>query len=760
MLVEIVRQGPAVGRLWTLGDRVVIGRWDSRGEGPSRIGARWGGQPIEPPFARVSVACGDGECATVVLFRAPASAAPVAGVAIVDQKGASVAELSAESGTVQPLDLDALFDRIEPQHRVRVLKTVLDFLCGPARGDGSGHVEACRGLIARLSRRPGPLRPIADLTDRLVLCRGQLPAGFGAVTSVIAVGATWVRQVPFPAEPEAGPSKAGFQPFHLVVERGFVRDDTLIVLFGRNGMACRGVVAAAESRPELLPWLEREPAAGAAARSYLLKCLSLGAAIDDKAAARMREIQLCLPLPRRHVADAGKPIAAGIDLAISHGVGGVFAAGWLRDSHGMVEAVRAVSPVGGTRVLDAPMHRFPRDDKTSKGAEGGTGFVMYQPGDDTAMPLYQYRFELLLQSGAVVELVPPLPPSQLAEARSAVLNAIPGPHLTDAALEGCIGPAAARLHAAHLATRRSPEVIVMHDRTGAPRHSVIVPLYRNLDFLRFQMGAFAVDPVMRNAELIYVLDSPEQRGVVEHLLVGLNRLYDLRLKLVVQSANFGFSAANNAGAETAEGERLVFVNSDVIPDRPGWLDILDHALDIDAGVGAVGPKLLFDDQSLQHAGMYFGHDARGRWLNMHYHKGMPRDFPLACTQRPVPAVTGACVMVPKALYDHVGGFCEDYIIGDYEDSDLCLRVRAAGYEIVYVPEAELYHLERQSITQHVGYTRGAACLYNGRLHAQRWDADMTALMARFAPGAAAAGPKADDTPVTGQNWAMLRAWAS
>jgi GT2 family glycosyltransferase len=80
---------------------------------------------------------------------------------------------------------------------------------------------------------------------------------------------------------------------------------------------------------------------------------------------------------------------------------------------------------------------------------------------------------------------------------------------------------------------------------------------------------------------------------------------------------------------------------------------------------------------------------------------------------------------------------EDYIIGDYEDSDLCLKLRAAGAAIAYVPQAELWHFERRSIAAHRGYTRTLASLYNRRLHHARWDSAITALMAGFGQDRAA-----------------------
>jgi GT2 family glycosyltransferase len=202
------------------------------------------------------------------------------------------------------------------------------------------------------------------------------------------------------------------------------------------------------------------------------------------------------------------------------------------------------------------------------------------------------------------------------------------------------------------------------------------------------------------------------------------------------AANAGYAAANNTGARYASGRALLLLNSDVVPERSGWLAPFVAALDEDTRVGAVGPKLLFEDGSLQHAGMYFARDLRGAWYNDHFHKGFPRDYAPASVRREVPAVTGAALLVRRSLFEEVGGFTEDFIIGDYEDSDLCLKARRAGFTITYVPTVELYHFERRSIRLHAGYTRTVAAAYNRRLHSLRWSNAMAELM-----GEGAAKPK-------------------
>ena len=244
------------------------------------------------------------------------------------------------------------------------------------------------------------------------------------------------------------------------------------------------------------------------------------------------------------------------------------------------------------------------------------------------------------------------------------------------------------------------------------------PVHRRLDELRA-------------ADLVFVLDSPEQRAEAESLLRGLAALHGLPVRLAVMPQNRGYAAACNAGAALARADVLLFLNSDVLPAAPGWLPPLLDRLRRDRRLAAAGPKLLFDDGSVQHAGMVFRRDAAGEWFNDHRCKGFPRSHPDAASPCRVPAVTGAALCVRRPAFEAAGGFSTDYVIGDFEDSDLCLKLRGAGGEIAYEPAAELFHFERQSVSAHEGHARTLAGAYNRRLHHRRWGAAMAALAERF-----------------------------
>ena len=106
------------------------------------------------------------------------------------------------------------------------------------------------------------------------------------------------------------------------------------------------------------------------------------------------------------------------------------------------------------------------------------------------------------------------------------------------------------------------------------------------------------------------------------------------------------------------------------------------------------------------------------WGNQHYFKGMHRSFPAANVARTVPAITAACMMIDRDLYEQAGGLSHGYVQGGYEDSDLCLRLIELGRQNWYMPGAELYHLEAQSYPSDF---RKMATRYNMWLHTNTWN---------------------------------------
>jgi GT2 family glycosyltransferase len=269
---------------------------------------------------------------------------------------------------------------------------------------------------------------------------------------------------------------------------------------------------------------------------------------------------------------------------------------------------------------------------------------------------------------------------------------------------------------------------------AAPLTSLVIPLYRRIDFLEHQLAQFVRDPELCRADLVYVLDSPELADALHGQALQLGRLYRVPFRIVYLKTNVGFAGATNAGVEQARGRFLVLFNSDVLPDRPGWLgQMAAFALKMPR-LGALGPKLVYEDETLQHAGMYFlRQPGAAVWENAHYYKGLHRNFPAAQETRIVPAVTGACLMIRDDRYQEVGGLHNLFIQGDYEDSDLCLRLSQKGYDNWYLADCELYHLEGQS---YPGPLRSLVYQVNSWQHTELWGKYIEEIMSRMMPRAA------------------------
>ncbi|HEX8394661.1 MAG TPA: glycosyltransferase family 2 protein [Longimicrobium sp.] len=166
------------------------------------------------------------------------------------------------------------------------------------------------------------------------------------------------------------------------------------------------------------------------------------------------------------------------------------------------------------------------------------------------------------------------------------------------------------------------------------------------------------------------------------------------LRMVAYAGPFNVAEKMNLGAAHAAGEHLLFLNDDVEVITPGWLRaMLEYSQQ--EPIGAVGAKLRFPDGSIQHAGVALAPNAAPG----HVHYNIPRageaNVPELSAPRNYSAVTGACMMTRAGVFREVNGFDADFPV-NYNDVDYCLRVRAAGYRVVFTPFAELFHFESVS----------------------------------------------------------------
>jgi O-antigen biosynthesis protein len=167
-----------------------------------------------------------------------------------------------------------------------------------------------------------------------------------------------------------------------------------------------------------------------------------------------------------------------------------------------------------------------------------------------------------------------------------------------------------------------------------------------------------------------------------------------RCQVYQWSKPFNYSALNNFGVQHARGEQLLFLNNDVEVIQPDWLTaMLEHAQRPE--VGAIGARLLYADGHIQHAGVVVGINRVAANAFRSWPGEAMGSLRLADLTRNTSAVTGACMMVPRRIFDEVGGFDENLRVV-LNDVDLCLKIRERGYLVVYTPHALLYHYEGSS----------------------------------------------------------------
>lgn len=242
-----------------------------------------------------------------------------------------------------------------------------------------------------------------------------------------------------------------------------------------------------------------------------------------------------------------------------------------------------------------------------------------------------------------------------------------------------------------------------------PTCSIIIPVFNNCFFTRLCLQALRACRRSDPAFEIIVIDN----GSTDGTRAALDEFANDIARVVTNDSNLGFAIASNQGAGAARGEFLVFLNNDVIVN-PGWLNAMVGAMRGEPVIGAVGVRLLYPDGTIQHAGVIF---APGGYPN-HAFCGRPGDWPAALRSREYQAVTAACLLVDKRLFESVGGFDVGYL-NSFEDIDLCFKIRRAGRQVWYSADSVAHHFE--SVTPGRNFRDDLNC---ARFH-ERWRDEVT-----------------------------------
>lgn len=259
---------------------------------------------------------------------------------------------------------------------------------------------------------------------------------------------------------------------------------------------------------------------------------------------------------------------------------------------------------------------------------------------------------------------------------------------------------------------------------GQPLVSILLPFRDQPDLLRLCLDSILEKTTYPNFELIGISNNSadsETLALMKHYAAS-----DRRIRFLRHDVPFNYAAINNFAAAQVSGEHLLLLNNDIAVITPDWLEtLLEHSQRLE--VGAVGAKLHYLDDTVQHGGVIVGLGG----IAGHAHKNFPCHHPgyfqrLNLVQN-LSAVTAACLMVKRSLYTLVGGMDEQHLAVAFNDVDFCLRLRELGYLNVFTPYCRLYHYEsktrgyedtpekQQRFIQEVAYMRKrhATILKNG-----------------------------------------------
>ncbi len=233
---------------------------------------------------------------------------------------------------------------------------------------------------------------------------------------------------------------------------------------------------------------------------------------------------------------------------------------------------------------------------------------------------------------------------------------------------------------------------IRYDIEGNPLVSILIPNYNHVEELSVCINSILEKSTYENYEIIIIENNSDDETFKYYDTLKTNP----KIKVVVYKpeAGFNYSAINNFGAKYANGDYLLLLNNDVEVIAPDWIEeMLMFCQRSD--VGAVGAKLYYPDDTIQHAGVILG----VLTLAGHAFKNQPRGsngyFGRASYQQDLSACTAACLMVKKSVFEDIGGFDEKFAVA-FNDIDLCMKIRKKDLLIVFTPYAELYHYESKS----------------------------------------------------------------
>lgn len=226
-----------------------------------------------------------------------------------------------------------------------------------------------------------------------------------------------------------------------------------------------------------------------------------------------------------------------------------------------------------------------------------------------------------------------------------------------------------------------------------PLVSLLIPTRDMLVMLEPCIRSILDKSTYQNYEIIILDNESIQPATLDYF--KRIQAEDTRVKVLSYHQPFNYSAINNYGVQHAKGELIGLINNDIEVITPEWLtEMVSHALR--PGIGCVGAKLYYEDETIQHAGVILGVGGVAGHSHKHFPRAATGYFSRLKLIQNLSAVTAACLVVRKAIYEQVSGLEEEALRVAFNDVDFCLKIRKAGYRNLWTPYAELYHYESKS----------------------------------------------------------------
>ena len=233
--------------------------------------------------------------------------------------------------------------------------------------------------------------------------------------------------------------------------------------------------------------------------------------------------------------------------------------------------------------------------------------------------------------------------------------------------------------------------------------SIVTLTHNKLEYTKLCLTSL-LDTDYSPWELV-VVDNGSSDGTREWLETFAKTALDagVTLKTVLNDSNIGCSTARNAGVDAASGDKIVFMDNDVALRSANWLNVMSEILEQDNRNAVVGPKIVypFEPYDIQCAGVAISPNGRVQFRG----RGASRTDPEFSTPLEAQCLISACFMVKRAAFEEANGFDAEFNPVEFEDFDLCYRIRSNGHKVMYEPSVEMYHFE--SVT-----TNGTASLPN------------------------------------------------